>query len=298
MIAFLLLFAPFWACETAHLTPKEELGNGISSDEKVPKYTLKKLYPLSSFGASPFSSNAQGMDVYDDRILFQTGTNDRTIHIVDLESHTAIGSVVFTTPNGEGAHMNNINCSDKFTSSDLFPLLYVSQTGASHSCFVIRLSNDAKSFETIQTIRYSGKTHYLNNCSYDWFIDPDNKFIYTYGHYNGNRVKREIMKFNLPSLDIAEVTFTDDDILDSFVLENQSIYQGSKMIDGMLYAPVGAGSELYPSRLIIIDLNKKEVAEDIPLHCGEPEAIGRYKSGAIICTGGWDPFYFFITLTE
>lgn len=286
------------SCDKAPLSPMEILEQEIAAEEALPKYSLKKLFRLSSFGATPFTRNSQGMDIFNDRFLFQTGIDDTKIHVLDLETQKTIGCVEFTAPNGEGAHMNNINCGKKFSATDRYPLLYISQTEASHSCFVIRLSDDAQSYELIQTIKYSGKKHHQKSNSYDWFIDLNNNLIYTYGHYNGNREKREIVKFKLPSLENAEVLFTDDDVLDSFVLENQSIYQGSKIIDGLLYAPVGAGSALYPSRLVIIDLNKKEVHDDIPLACGEPESIGKYKTGAIIATGGWDPFYYFISLTE
>ena len=295
-LVVILILAPLWSCAKESLDPMLSVNQLIESEETVPKYTLKGICRLSAFGASPFTKNSQGMDIFNDRFLFQSGTEDSTVHIIDLDSSKEIGSFGFITPNGESSHMNNINCGNKLFLDDPYPLLYISQTGNSHSCFIIKLSNDASSYELIQTIKYTGKNHYLNNCSYDWFIDLENQFIYTYGHYNGNREKREIMKFPLPSLDETEVTYTDDDILDSFVLENQSIYQGSKIINGLLYAPVGAGSALYPSRLIIIDLDNKEVVEDITLNCGEPEAIGKYKNGAIICRGGWDPYYYFITL--
>lgn len=296
VLAFILFFTPLCSCDKEHLSPLETLEEDITSEEAPPKYTLKKLFRLSSFGVTPFTRNSQGMDIFNDRYLFQTGIDDTKVHILDLETQESVGYVEFTVPDGETAHMNNINCGRKSYRSDKYPLLYISQTGASHSCFVIRISDDAKSYELIQTIKYTGKKHHLKSSSYDWFIDLDHDLIYTYGHYNGNREKREIVKFRLPSLDDTEVIYTDDDVLDSFVLENQSIYQGSKMINGFLYAPVGAGNALYPSCLMIIDLDKKEVHESVPLTCGEPEAIGIYKSGAIINTGSWDPHYYFIYL--
>ena len=296
-LAILLIASPLCSCGKEPLSPAEKkVEPKIEVDETVPQYTLKGLFRMSVFGVSLFTKNSQGMDIADDRFLIQSGTDDNTIHIIDLDNMKAVGSLGFKAPDGESSHMNNINCGNKLSPSDQFPILYISQTQKSHACFVIKVSDDAQSYEVLQTIKYIGKGHYHNNCSYDWFIDLENQFIYTYGHYNGNREKREIMKFPLPSLDETEVTYSDDDILDSFVLENQSIYQGSKIINGLLYAPVGAGSALYPSRLIIIDLDNKEVVEDITLNCGEPEAIGKYKNGAIICRGGWDPYYYFITL--
>ena len=298
LVAVLFALPFIWSCAQAPLPDADIMEDKIQNKEKIPIYTLKGICQLSSFGAAPFSSNAQGMDIFNDRFLFQTGTEDKTIHIVDLDNKKAIGSTAFSVPNNEVAHMNNINCGTKLLETDLFPLLYISQTGGSHSCFVIRITNDAQTYELIQTIKYIGKIHYLNNSPFDWFIDLENNLLYSYGYYNGNKMIREIMKFNLPPITSPTIMYSDDDVIDSFVLENQSIYQGSKIIDGLLYTPVGAGNALYPSRLIIIDLNKKEVNDDISLACGEPESIGKYKSGAILSIGGWDPYYYFISLTE
>ena len=104
------------------------------------------------------------------------------------------------------------------------------------------------------------------------------------------------MKFNLPPLDADEISFSDEDILDSFVLENQSIYQGSKIIDGLLYCPVGYGNSEHPGRLVIIDLGKKEVVRDLLINCGEPEAIAKLQNDAIISSGGISPVYYLIKL--
>ena len=189
--------------------------------------------------------------------------------------------------------MNNINCGEKFNRTDIYPLLYVSQTSDSHSCFVIRLSNDISSYDLIQTIKYNGSKHHTDS-NYDWFIDLRNQFVYTYGKHDGILEDREIVKFRLPSIETSEVVFTDHDVIDSFILKDMSIYQGSRIINGLLYAPVGYGNYSYPGYLKIIDLDKKSVIKDISITCGEPESIGQYKDGAIICGGGDNPGYFFI----
>ena len=101
------------------------------------------------------------------------------------------------------------------------------------------------------------------------------------------------MKFHLPSFKIGDVVFSDDDVIDSFVLNDMSIYQGTKIINGFLYAPVGYGDKEYPGYLKIIDLEKTKLKTSIAIKCGEPESIGVYKNGAIICGGGRNsPFYY------
>lgn len=295
-IYFFITVFCFISCSKEPIPSINSIINDSPEQSEAQKYVPKKLFHLSSFRIEPFSKNAQGMDIYNDSILFQTGVDQNSIHIINLNNSKVLGTLFFKTPSYAYCHMNNINCGEKYDSNDYFPLLYLSQTFESRACFVLRIANDANSYSNIQTITYKGDKHYMKNCDFDWFIDVPNNIIYTYGQYNGDVNKREIMKFPLPSLDEEVISYTDDDILDSFVLENQSIYQGSKIINGLLYAPVGYGNAQYPGRLIIIDLHKKEVVKDIPISIGEPEAIAKYKTGAILSSGGRDPNYYFIAI--
>ena len=266
-----------------------------TSEEMEPKYSVRRVFHLSDFGVEPFSGSSQGMDIYDDRILFQGGLAGNVIHILDIQSRVRLGSIEFIAPVRQSSHMNNINCGMKICDSDLFPLLYLSQTTNAHACFVLRLSNDASSYELVQTIKYKGKLHH-QGLNYDWFIDIKNGFIYSYGRYNDCLDVREVVKFPLPSLESFEVNYTDEDVIDSFVLNDMSIYQGSRIIDGLLFAPVGNGTIEYPGFLKIVDLEKKTIVQSIALDCGEPESIGLYQNGAIICGGRTNPAYYFIKL--
>lgn len=262
------------------------------------EYTPERLYKMSSFGVKGFSSASQGMDIYNDSIMFQAGYsgNSMYIHIFDLEHHTALGTIQFTSPDGNTSHMNNINCGVKYQESDAFPLLYLSQTGHSKYCYVLRIADDASSYDIIQTIKYEGSKYHSGDSNYDWCIDLDNLLIYTYGYYKGNKLNREMVKFPLPRLDKLEVILTDKDALDNLIIKNISIFQGSKITNGILLAPVGTGKGSYPGRLLTIDLTKKAVIRDGILNCGEPESLGRYKDGVIICGGGGNPYYYFIKL--
>ena len=295
-LLFLFILIGCWSCGKEPLPSIDTLVQEVIETPEAPKYVPQRLFKLSSFGVEPFSVNSQGMDIYNDEILFQAGVDNTDIHIISLQKPGVLGNVSFVTPSGEPCHMNNINCGNKLNSWDTFPILYLSQTSDSRSCFVLHILNDAKSYKIIQTIIYNGENHYMNNQAFDWFIDLDNGFIYTYGNVSKGSNKREIVKFNLPSLAIKDIVLTDEDVIDSFILENQSVYQGSKIIDGLLYAPIGYGNSQHPGRLIIIDLRQKAVVEDISISCGEPESIGKYKSGAIICGGGRDPFYYYVKL--
>lgn len=288
---FLILVSGLDSCEN-----KSYIVDEVSASEQMePRYSVRRVFRLSDFGVEPFSGSSQGMDIYDDRILFQGGLAGNVIHILDIQSRVHLGSIEFIAPVRQSSHMNNINCGMKLCDSDLYPLLYLSQTTNAHACFVLRLSNDASSYELVQTIKYTGKQHH-QGLNYDWFIDLKNGFIYSYGRYNDCLDVREVVRFPLPSLELFEVNYTDEDVIDSFVLNDMSIYQGSRIINGLLFAPVGNGTIEYPGFLKIVDLEKKTIIQNIALDCEEPESIGIYRNGAIICGGRTDPAYYYIQL--
>lgn len=290
------------ACDKEHLEiekdidiPQDPPQVTITQDlAEVVEYAPEKLYKLSSFGARGFSS--QGMDIYNDSIMFQAGCsgNSMYIHILDLEKHTTLATIQFSSPDGKESHMNNINCGPKYRESDIFPLLYLSQTGNSRYCYVLRINNDASAYDLIQTIRYEGSKYHTGGSPYDWCIDTSDSYIYTYGYYKGNIVNREMVKFPMPKPDKKEIIFNDTDAIESLIIENISIYQGSKIINGLLYAPIGYGNNEYPGRLLTIDLEKKAIVRNGALNCGEPESLGIYKDGVIICGGGSNPYYYFV----
>ena len=292
LVSFLII-ASLASCGKEQLPSIDSLIQDATETPEIQRFVPQKLFPLSSLGIGPYSKNSQGMDIYDNRLLFQAGLYKNTIYVLNLNTQEFLGSINFSVPQGESSHMNNINCGEKLNRTDVYPLLYVSQTSDSHSCFVIRLSDDISSYDLIQTIKYIGTKHHTNS-NYDWFIDLRNHFVYTYGKHDGILEDREIVKFRLPSVESKEVFFTDHDVIDSFILKNMSIYQGSRIIDGLLYAPVGYGNYSFPGYLKIINLDKKTVVMDISITCGEPESIGQYKDGVIICGGGDNPGYYFI----
>lgn len=278
------------SCEKVE--PVSEIESLIS---ECSQYECQYIFRLTDFGANSYTGKSQGMDIFDDRYIFQAGTHDNIINILDIDTFSCLGSIAFFPPDGESSHMNNINCGEKYDNSDLYPLLYVSQTIDSHSCYVIRLANDLSSYELVQTIKYKGNKHHIRS-NYDWFIDSRNGHIYTYGKQNGIIENREILKFPLPPIESSIVIFDDQDVADSFMLYNMSVYQGSKIIGDLLFAPVGYGNASYPGYLKVVDLTEKRVIFELALECGEPESIGSYKDGAIICGGGGNPKYYYIHL--
>ena len=219
---------------------------------------------------------------------------DKSIYILDLEQKTILGNFLFTETGSW--HMNNLNCATKETDTDKFPLIYLSECMGTHRCAVVKISDGADSYVVKQLITFNTSLHYGGGSySFDWFVDLENNLIYCYGG-TASRGSVEIVKFNLPSLSDAAVILTDNDVLDSFIVNGIGIFQGSKLINGKLVCPEGYGNAEYPAYISVIDLNKKQVVTRVPWGYGEPEAVAIYKNGLLVVNNAVNPTYRFLTI--
>ena len=249
-------------------------------------FTWKKLFQLSELGSYSMSVDSQGMDIYQDTYLFQgnspSNSANNNIYIINLLTKQIIGGFLYRSD----SHLNTINCGEKYSEDDTYPLLYVSQSRNDHGCDVIRISNDLSQYTSMQFITYNG-TEYMQNYDYDWNIGDN--YIYCFGTKNGNT---QILKFRKPQVSEGNVVFGDSDILDVIEFTGAYIYQGNKIIDGQLYMAFGYGSTQYPSYIKVLDLETKALISHIPLDgLGETEAIAKYGNSLVIVNNNWNPTY-------
>lgn len=234
---------------------------------------------ISSYAPLRFSH--QSAAAYGDYAFFVT--NGRTkFCMYNLARKEMVYSVDRTPANSNLYHCNQSTFgTELYDPDDPFPLLYVSQNNnSSGRCFIegYRIkpqkadgSQEYESFsiELVQTI-------YLPAMSYDnslgnanSAIDAENHFLYTYSRNNrpveDNYGICKITKFRLPSARQAVVTFEDDDIIDSFMLDCTAFnMQGGCIKDGTLYIGQGIPSkgDLYFN---IVDLEKRALVQRFPL---------------------------------
>ena len=279
----------------------DEITRGTSTQyigERLPinNSYIKTLFTLSNFGSATYPVDSQGMDVYDNKYLFQGNQSgeDRSVYILDLVQKTILGNFLFTESGSW--HMNNINCAIKEIDTDKFPLIYLSECYGTHRCAVVKISDSADSYIVKQLITFNTSSHYGGGSyAFDWFLDIENNLIYCYGN-TASSGSVEIVKFNLPSLSDATVTLTDNDVLDSFIVNGIGIYQGSKLINGKLVCPEGFGNAEYPAYISVIDLTKKQVVTRVPWGYGEPEAAAVYENGILIVNNSTNPIYRLLTI--
>ena len=260
-------------------------------------YVIVKLFRLEDYGKPNYGMESQGMDILDNRYIFQGSDNTGklpSLVIIDTKIKKIIGELILDLPK---CHMNNINFGPKINQNAKWPTLYISECRNLRCCYVISVSADLSKYNLIQTIYFKSDKHYRGGqYPFDWFIDVDKKYLYTFGITDCNG-EMEIIQFKLPYLRKKEITLTDADILDSFTINNCYIYQGSKIIDDRLYVLSGFDTKDCPTYLHVINLQNHFVEKRINITgLSELEALGKYDNGIVAVNCAYNPTYTFIKL--
>ena len=172
---------------------------------------------------------------------------------------------------------------------EAFPLLYVTagnsgeedEKGFLSYCAVeqIRRTETGFAAETVQRIYY--KNEGIENTPFHapgwgWpgsLVDRDGGFYYLFGSKYRSKIQftkpdnvYTLTKFRLPDPKEGDVTLTPNDILDQFDLPCNVLHtQGGTVKDGVIWYMFGAGKEIHPNAMNVIDLTKKEyvLCEDL-----------------------------------
>lgn len=214
---------------------------------------------------------------------------------------------------GEDAGLFHCNQSsfgvDFYTSSDPFPLLYVSQrAGSDGRCFVevFRVVPDwddrhkeytSFSMDLVQTIYFPEMTYSNSLGNVNCVINRENRLMYTYSRNNRARDDNfgicKISAFRIPPFTQRVVYLEDEDIQDSFMIEQSAVnMQGGTILNGLLYIGQGFQSAGYIN-LLVVDLNQKKLIRRFDLMkkgvTWEPQ--GCFNLGESILLSGWRGIY-------
>lgn len=269
------------------------------SGETIPTFErIQREFSLSDWGDVGIAMDSQGMDIYEDTYLFQASYipgSSCAMVTVNLKEKRILGGFQFNEL-FPLIHMNNVNCGEKWSPNDNFPLLYISEAHNEKRCFVIRLLDNASQYSVVQTIKYNGEKYASNNYM-DWFLDNDGGFLYAYGHLSAITPEYCFVKFSLPPLTQESVVFTDDDIIDDFLINSDILVpQGTKMRNGTLHTVYGFNTDEYPSWHVRYDIVNKKIVSKVKLdkRLGEPEAVSFFQDKTIISNNATNPSYWII----
>lgn len=247
----------------------------------VPELMLK----LSDYPGIAHSHNVQGCAVYGD-LLFSL-TDKGWCNVFDLQT----GEFPAQFPLASQGKQNHANVAFfgpyRYDSADKFPLLYVSQCKSkpvteiglaetdslSRLLFVERILADDAGIpfgsELVQIVNYEPSEWN----SRLWIADRERQdLIYCYGNIvgnekPGNRIVVKSFPFPEFSPDRFLVTLSDTDVIDSLYFDQllpegargpqDGILQGATIVDGVLFLPIGVGSEKHPSEVFYAGLRKR-----------------------------------------
>ena len=215
------------------------------------------------------SGSAQGFAVYG-KYGFQF-RNKGQCNIIDLDKKKVVRTFKLK---GNTSHCNNANFGlHKYNKDSDMPLLYISECLGRKSCYVTDLHLDGRS-EIVQRIFYDddAETDYEYM---DWTLDNENGFIYTFGGCTGG--PKIMRKFKMPSLadsdEKGEVHFKKSDILETIVMNDFYVSQGSRIHKGYCYLPEGYVP--FDRKLHVLDLKEKKIVKTLNLNAfaKEPEGL-------------------------
>ena len=246
----------------------------------------------------------QGMDVWGETIVSCQNTGVVTLYRYDGRTMTKQGEPFPLASHDKENHANVVSMSRCFfREGDPLPLIYVSQCskgrykGMKDVCFVERIVPEQNASELVQTIFFKDDNQ-LFGYAVQWVLDNENGFLYGYGNTINNRDaanRHRIVKFRLPELKEEMVTLTEADLLENYLVEDtyhqpfNPVGQGLFIRDGLLYMPVGLGTEKDPSVLYVWDLKSRRMRNVIDLSVatqGELEDCAAYGSALLIQAQG------------
>ena len=216
---------------------------------------------------------------------------------------------------GSKASNNHSNCGsfgNKYESSDVLPLLYVSQYHIEGGrCFVERINKSSLSSTLIQTINIANG---LYGYSIDWVVDKERQRLIAFGNTSSSSSannKHRVMVFDIPSLESSDVTLTASDAVENYFMEDYSddvhtmvgdvavfSVQGCFAKNGFIYC-LASGSQQQeltrPKSIYCWDYVNKRLHAKVPLNGvidGELEDI-EFFNGSIVVQSGYGKNVFF-----
>ena len=254
------------------------------------KYNIRKVgtYTVNSLTYKGINRSAQGMAINGNVMfrLYNTGVC-QTFDISDIDNPIPLH--VFEL--GSFWHKNHCN-SAQFIKKSLFEqapsLLYVS--GLFGKCFVEEVTDSTS--KLVQTITLN-KLTIFNDFNHVNIICGDDNYLWFMG---GSTTTLHFGKLRKPDITEKDVILTEEDVLDfwseSDYIYSESVWQGGKVYNGLLYFVFGSNSS--HSHIAIYDTATHLKVEDIELDSyvkEEPEDCDIVDGNIILTINGGKGYY-------
>jgi len=235
--------------------------------------------------------SAQGMAIWlDYAYLFNDGGHCR---VLNLKNGEIISEFDLSSAN-KNTHVNSA-CFIHSKDYNNQPLLYISEFNKPSRCFVEFLNKDSSKLVQVIKVQNKGKDTFIQT----WIVDEYNSFLYSVTRMSPPKGEKHtkqvrICKYRLPLLSEGyNIILSEEDCLDSFIVEFASGTQGGKIRGKYMYLASGlqaaAHGQFNAQRAIqIIDLEQKNKVESIDLTyltTNEPEDLDFYNNKCLLYCG-------------
>jgi hypothetical protein len=245
------------------LSAYDKDGNVIFPDSQ-PEVDYTNYSFVQKWGSKGIS-NAQGFDIYSEKVFWVAKSGDDTIpsncYVWNLADGTqALSAAYITIYSGHG---NNVSFD--------YPSVYASTAYPPSKVYVNQISQNLSSFELIRTLTFNDGTSNLDCC----FDENDKTILWTIGHISLTSTTWIVSKWDLTSLtENDDGTFTPALLQTGTTPQPQSnrYFQGIRHHDGMLWYASGDGSQR--AYIYAINPNDGAVLYSIDLETNtEPEGL-------------------------
>ena len=182
-------------------------------------------------------------------------------------------------------HGSNVSFSTEFAPDNTeLPYLYVCETTGGRRCFVVNLKTNGQ-ISLQQTIRFAGVFGNVNGNNYhDFLVDKENQEIVIVG-YNDYMTSGDytiVKRVPIHSATDGDINYTDEDVIDGFIIPEIVIIQGAFVFNNHLYIAD------HRNWIVNIDMNEKKVVGYVKLnhYTNELEGIAHYNGNMLVDIDG------------
>lgn len=233
-------------------------------------------------GAADF--NYQGMDCWNEYIVSLQNEGMATTYKYDGMTVAKIATFKLGSYGDKNTAKAASFSNQFFSREDKMPLLFVSQShneavgGQKDVIFVERISTNMKSSKLVAKIQFKEANKLFGN-TLQWVVDKENKFLYGFGNTiddSNASNKHRLVKFKLPTIavkakskTIQTITLSEKDLLENYLIEDYCLMfksmasHGLMVKYGLLYMPIGKGTNSQPSTMYVWNLAKRKLQNAI-----------------------------------
>lgn len=242
-------------------------------------YAIKPMFELQN------KSNRQSIAVYGNYMVSCHLYGD--LYLYDLATGLLLCSAKLPVSDDirNEVHGSNVSFGVEFASGNSeLPYLYICETTGARRCFVVDLKIDGN-ITLLQTIKFDGDFgNKQGNNYHDFLVDVQNHEIIIVGYYDyrasGNYTI--VKKVPLKSVEVGDVNYTDNDVVNTFTIPEITVIQGAFVINNHLFI----GDQR--NWIVNIDMTKKKVVGYIKLNAytSELEGIAPYQGKMVVDIDG------------